>query len=191
MFSSLILVSTSIYRKKLLEKLGHPFKVQKPLVNESQIKSDHMNLEKTDLTLLLAQKKAESLAEKNFGSILIASDQMAVFKDKILDKPKNFEKSFEQLQKLQGQTHSLITSLWIQHENKNYTHVDVTEMHMRSLTNSEIKSYLKKDKPFNCAGSYKFESEGWKLFEFVNTQDPHTIIGLPLLKLHCILKKII
>lgn len=131
----------------------------------------------------LAKGKADSISEIFPDALVIGSDQMCAFGNELVSKPGGFEKAFEQLKKLQGNTHQLFTSLHINYQGSEYSALDITELKMRPLTDDEIESYLGKDSPFDCAGSYKIESLGALLFESVDTPDPNSIIGLPLARL--------
>ena len=94
------------------------------------------------------------------------------------------------MQNLQGATHQLLTALCVVYKGSMVQHVDITELTMRSLTNSQIKNYVDLENPIDCAGSYKFEGLGISLFEKVQTKDPSAIVGLPLMALTQILEKL-
>lgn len=183
----LILASTSPYRKAQLSQLGLPFTTQKPICDEdAEKKAWKSNIE--DLALHLAIKKAQSLASPE--CTVIGGDQMVLFQGEILGKPGTKEKAIDQLSRLQGQTHSLITAISIAYKNQILNHVDVTQMHMKKLNSEQIQRYIGLDQPFDCAGSCKIEKHGIALFENIETKDFTSIQGLPLLALSKILGSI-
>lgn len=180
-----ILASSSEYRKQQLQQLGIAFKSIKPAIDEQSLKD--YNLSPCEFTLKLGLEKAKSLVAEHPEAIIIGSDQVAHFNNEYLEKSKTHNEACEKLLKLQNNTHKLYTSLVIVTPNNTYEHVDVTELKMRPLTEEQISNYVKKDQTLNCAGGYKFEQSGQFLFEYINTKDPSSIIGLPMLKLTTIL----
>ena len=184
----LILASTSPYRKQLLQQEGITFRAMTPLFDEDSFKSDKYSPEV--LCELLAEKKALSLAKQFPNAVIIGSDQMLVFNKKMFNKPKSKNEVIQRLLSLQGQTHSLLTSLFVYSPKKNFTHLDKTELTMKSLNQDEIIDYYNKDQPLGCAGGYKYELNGQYLFENVKSQDLNSIIGLPILALKDIINKI-
>lgn len=178
--ATLVLASTSPYRKELLEKLGLSFQTKKPICDE-----DAFKLKIKDPVLLattLAKEKAQSLAGKNL--CVIGGDQVAALENnEILGKPGTAEKAFEQLSKMQGKTHRLITALCVIMGEKSYPLIDITEIKMRSLTDKQIKAYIEMDNPLDCAGSYKIEKSGMTLMSEIKCQDFSAIQGIPLIQL--------
>jgi len=186
----LVLASTSPYRKELLSKLGIAFEAQKPLFDEDSAKNQELTkaLPPQELCLFLGQEKARSLAtDKN---CVIGGDQMLVLDKKILGKPKSAEKAFDQLNQMQGRSHELLTSVTVFHQLKKLQFINITQMQMSSLNPEQIKNYIQRDQPLDCAGSYKIEKNGISLFEKIETEDFTAIQGLPLLMLGKILKKL-
>jgi septum formation protein len=177
---NLVLASTSIYRKELLSRLKIPFNALKPLADEDALKGQWTNpLERAQN---LARCKAESL--KKASSVVIGSDQLAQLEGRILEKPHGFDKALEQLTFMAGKTHELITAVHIcQNEDTFYSFTDITRLTMKPLTEDQIKSYLLKEEPYDCAGSYKIEKLGITLFDKIETQDFTAITGLPLIEL--------
>jgi septum formation protein len=178
----IILASTSPYRKKLLEQLGLEFSALPPRIEESDYKN--LNLSPKELGQKLAFLKAQSLFEENPNTCVIGSDQVCAVSDVILDKPGNFENAVEQLNLLQGKRHSLYTCVTILCPEKEMSFINETILSMRPLSLLEIKKYLNDDSPYDCAGSYKIESHGIRLFSEIQMTDFTAIIGLPLIELN-------
>ncbi len=183
----IILGSTSPYRKKLLQQLNVNFTVAAPAVDETALKKT-AQVSLSDLPLFLAQKKAESVVGQFPQALVIGSDQMGLFKNQALDKPGTREKAISQLQMLQGHSHQLLTALYVIYQGRAFQHVDITELTMRPLTDAQITNYVDLENPVDCAGSYKFEGLGIALFEKVQTKDPSSIVGMPLMALTQILQ---
>lgn len=185
---NLILASTSKYRASQLEKLGVRFLVQAPQFDEEPLKKEgHTPFE---LSQLLALGKARSVAEHNPHDVVIGSDQVAHLDELLLSKPGSLEKAVQQLELMAGKVHTLTTSVAvIGPQTHPLIFTNQTHLHMRKLSTREIKAYLKKDEPFDCAGSYKIESFGISLFEKIETTDFSSIIGLPLLELNKVLRE--
>jgi septum formation protein len=183
----LVLASTSKYRGELLSQLGWPFEMLAPGVDEEKIKTN--NLPPAELALELSRLKANAVFVRRNSSCVIGSDQVCSLGDRMLGKPGTMEKAREQLLMLQGQSHELLTAVTVITPAELTTFLNRTTLHMRSLTEAEITHYLEQDRPFDCAGSYKLESRGIKLFERIEMEDHTAIIGLPLIELSNILIK--
>jgi len=179
----LVLGSTSPYRKQLLESLIIPFSCEKPKFDEDSAKNQ--NLVSRDLAVHLARKKAESLA--NPHQIILGADQLVQFQDEVLGKPGNYDRAFQQLSRMQGHTHELITAVCLcvpqRSKIENIEFVDVTRITLKPLKPEQIKRYLETDQPWDCAGSYKIEKHGLSLIAHIDTKDFTAIQGLPLLRL--------
>lgn len=178
---TLILASTSQYRKQLLERLGVAFTAEAPDVDESVVKQEIK--EPAEVVRKLARAKAESVAKRHKGAIVIGCDQVAILDSALLDKPGTAAAAQEQLQKLQGREHFLMTAVAIAHKGGVAEFVDTANLAMRKLSKAEIERYVAADEPLDCAGSYKIESRGIALFERIEASDQSSIMGLPLLKL--------
>lgn len=183
----LILASTSKYRKILLDQLHWPFITMAPAVDETAFKKDPTSPQ------LLAEKlsalKAKDILNKNPNAIVIGSDQVCTFDGAIFSKPQNFENAYQQLKILSGKSHQLLTSVTVSSLDKTCTWTNTTTLHMRLLSSDDIKRYLEIDTPYDCAGSYRLESMGIKLFEKIEMSDHSAIIGLPLIDITNILMK--
>lgn len=186
----IILASTSRYRRALLERLGLPFRVVAPTVDEAPYKARGMN--PRSLAETLALDKAESVARMETEAIVIGSDQVAEVDGRVLDKPGTVEAAVAQLRSLIGRQHRLITSVAVACSARNIVtqHTDVTILWMRALDDDAIRRYVDADRPLDCAGSYKLEARGIALFERIDSADHTAIVGLPLIALTTILRSL-
>lgn len=177
----LILASTSKYRSALLAQLGLEFEAVNPGVDEDKIKTGTHTPE--ELALILSRLKAEAVFVRRPNSCVIGSDQVCHLSGEIFSKPHTIERASEQISIMQGKAHELLTAVTIFSPSGVESFVNKTTLHMRRLTLSQINSYVKNDLPLDCAGSYKLESGGIKLFEKIEMSDHTAIIGLPLIEL--------
>ena len=178
----LILASTSVYRKELLEKLGVPFTCIKPEVDESAYKNKLYKPK--EIAEKLASLKASTVLESSSDAIVIGSDQVIHLNGEIFSKPKTIENAIAQLKKMRGKTHELISGVTIVTKEKSITFSHSTFLTLREdLLDSEIEYYVKKEEPLFCAGSYMIEKLGIALFSEVKTTDFNSIVGLPLIDL--------
>jgi len=177
----LVLGSSSPFRKALLEKLDLSFDCDSPDIDETPLKNEHPK----DMVERLARLKAQAIAERHPQSIIIASDQCATLDGKIIGKPGDFENAVEQLKNASGRTVTFYTSLCVFNAGTNQYQetVEPFYVYFRELTDQQIENYLKKEEPYNCAGSFKSEGLGISLFERLEGNDPNTLIGLPLIQL--------
>jgi len=183
----LVLASTSQYRRQLLERFGIRFTVAAPHVDESSLPGETP----IDLVARLARAKAEAVAHRHRDSVVIGSDQVALFGREIIGKPGNPERCIEQLRSFSGQRLSFHTAVHVIHSDSgsNEGHVDVTTVYFRKLTQEEIERYVARERPVNSAGGFKIEALGISLFERVECQDPTALIGLPLIWLSAALRR--
>ncbi len=182
----LVLASTSPYRRELLEKLGLSFQSKAPICDEDAWKKKLPD--PVELATTLARLKAESLATND--NCVIGGDQVAALGTEILGKPGTFEKACEQLGKMQGRTHRLITAVHVIFKGQHHPILDITEIEMKSLSLEQIQNYVRRDQPLDCAGSYKIEKSGLVLVRQLKTQDFSSIQGLPLIALSNLLSKL-
>lgn len=182
----IILASTSIFRKQLLEKLGLPFDTLKTEIDESPLENESVQ----QMVLRLSTEKAKAIAKTTSDCLVIGSDQSAVFQEQPVGKPHNHKNAFRQLKQFSGQTIEFITGLVIIDQRNQQTHksIDITKVHFRHLSDQEIENYLLQEKPYDCAGSFKSEGLGIVLFESIESKDPNALIGLPLIDLTTHLK---
>lgn len=184
---SIILASSSIYRRELLAKLRLPFDCQSPSIDETP----HNNESAEQLVKRLALKKAQAITKGHSNHIIIASDQTAELNDTLLNKPLNHETATAQLQNCSGQAVRFFTSLHVINTVNGHQHsaIDITTVYFRALNNHLIERYLLAEQPYDCAGSFKAEGLGISLFEKISSNDPNSLIGLPLIQLVSMLNK--
>lgn len=179
MQAPLLLASTSAYRAERLACLQIPFEQASPVCDETPQKGESPS----DLALRLARQKAASLATSHPHHLIIGSDQTAAAPDgQLLSKPGTAGQAIDQLERCSGRTvvfHTAVAFAGISDQSWDVT----TEVCFRDLTRPEIERYIAKDQPMDCAGSFKVEALGITLFDWVRSDDPNALIGLPLLSL--------
>jgi len=181
----LILGSTSPFRRQLLERLQIEFSCASPDVDETPIAGEGIE----NMVMRLSERKAEAVAEqiKQQGedALIIGSDQSAVLNGQPLTKPGNFENAVKQLTEASGQRIVFQTGLCLLNSRtgRKQTICEPYTVVFKKLSAQTIERYLKKEKPYNCAGSFKSEGLGIALFEKFEGEDPNSLIGLPLIKL--------
>jgi septum formation protein len=181
----LVLASTSKYRRALLDRLGLSYTAAAPRVDEEAAQADTLDA----LALQLAVAKAESCAASHPDAYVLGSDQLVDLEGERLGKPGTLEKAEEQLRRLSGRAHRLVTAVALRHpDGKVETGLDVHEMRLRSMTEAEIKRYVARERPIDCAGAYKVESLGISLCETVSGADFTAIVGLPLIRVCALLR---
>ena len=180
--SGLILASTSPYRRAQLEQLGVSFRCEDPGVDEEPW--HEAGLAPAELVQQLSRAKAEAVAARLGSGWVIGADQVGVIYGTILTKPGTAERALAQLSQLSGRTHALLTGVTVLRVESGEirTELDITELTMRSLGEAALRRYIERDAPLACAGSYRFESLGAALFAQIRSEDPTSIVGLPLLR---------
>lgn len=183
----LVLASTSTYRKKLLERLGLPFTVAAPNVDETPLPGESA----VELVRRLARSKAEVVAQRSTKSLVVGSDQLAVCGRDALGKPGSGERAIAQLKSLSGQRVVFHTAIHLVNSESgaNEGYVDLTTVHFRQLSDEEIRRYVARDKPYDSAGGFKIEALGISLFDRVDSLDPTALVGLPLIWLSGALRR--
>ena len=177
----LILGSTSPFRKTLLERLHIDFVCDSPDIDETPLENEPVE----EMVIRLAIAKAQAISARHPDSLIIGSDQSAVLNGEKLSKPGNFENAFKQLTHASGQKIIFQTGLCLLNSatgNIQSTCVPYTVV-FKTLTPTMIENYLRKEEPYNCAGSFKSEALGIALFERFEGSDPNALIGLPLIEL--------
>ncbi|MBK0351901.1 septum formation inhibitor Maf [Leclercia adecarboxylata] len=184
---NLILASTSPYRRVLLEKLGVTFECAAPNVDESPQPGESPR----HLVVRLAQEKAKSLAARFPDHLIIGSDQVCVLDGIITGKPHTEENARQQLLKARGSIVTFYTGLALYNSSTGHlqTECEPFDVHFRHLSEHEIDDYVRKERPLNCAGSFKSEGLGIALFERLDGRDPNALVGLPLIALCQMLRR--
>lgn len=177
----LILGSTSPARKELLKRLGIPFTVMAPGIEESQLPGESAH----EMVTRLAIAKAQAVAQHVNEGLIIGCDQVITLGEEIFGKPGDHPHAVEQLTKMSGQQIISLTGLCVLNAQSQQLHVSVEryDVYFRTLTPTMIEHYLKRDQPYQCAGSIKAEGFGVVLFERLAGDDFSALIGLPLIKL--------
>ena len=180
----LILASTSVYRRELLERLRIPFEIISPKVDEAPLPSE----DTLNLALRLAKAKAAIVAKDHPDAWVIGSDQVVDLCGAALGKPGNFERAMTQLQLMRGATVTFHTALCLMHGETETTLSIPTEVTFRKLSDESLEAYLHAEEPYDCAGSAKSEGLGISLLETIKSDDPTALIGLPLIALSGLLR---
>jgi septum formation protein len=177
----LVLASTSPYRQELLARLGLAFTVCSPGVDEAP----WPNETPADTALRLAQAKARAGVARYPEAIVIGSDQVAELDGYRLDKPGSHERAARQLQMLSGRRADFHTAVAVLDPATDRMQVQLvpTRVQFRALTPRQIDAYLRREQPFDCAGSAKSEGLGIALLRGIESTDPTALIGLPLIAL--------
>jgi septum formation protein len=177
----LVLASTSGHRKALLQRLGLPFEAVAPEVDEAPRPGE----EPHELAARLAQAKAEAVAARYPGRIVIGSDQVAIRDGAMLGKPGTEAEARRQLETSSGHPLEFLTAVCIldgrSGDGEPYLHMDITRVQFRPLSQAEIDRYLEREQPLDAAGSFYSEGLGISLVERIDSLDPTGLIGLPLI----------
>ncbi len=177
----LVLGSTSPYRRELLQRLRMPFEVMASKVDEARLADESAQ----SLSLRLARAKAEAVAVLCPGQdvVVIGSDQVADLDGEPIGKPGTHDRAVAQLRRLSGQEVLFHTAVAVIRPATGFAEVRhcVVTVRFRPLQDEEIDTYLRLDTPYDCAGSAKCETLGITLLESIESDDPTTLIGLPLI----------
>lgn len=180
MSKSLILASSSAYRKHQLSQLGLDFTAVAPEIDESPLAHERPS----DTAMRLAEQKCSSILSAVSAEVVIGSDQVCTLKGQQFGKPGTVSHAIKQLQLFSGNCIEFFTALCVMtSEGHVYKHNEPTLVQFRKLTHQEIENYIALDQPLDCAGSFKIESLGLSLFSSVESKDPSALLGLPLIKL--------
>jgi septum formation protein len=179
--SAIILASSSPYRKALLSRLMRPFETLSPQVDETPYAGETPRA----IVKRLARAKAQAAAAGRRDALIIGSDQCAVRGGIMLGKPGDFETAFSQLKDAAGGCVLFHTGLCVLNTATGETQIDEvpTAVRFRALSDAQIATYLRKEAPYQCAGSFMSEGLGIALIERIEGEDPSALIGLPLIRL--------
>jgi septum formation protein len=181
MKQTLILASSSPYRKELLQRLHIDFEVFSPDIDESQLEDEHPE----QTALRLAQLKARKIGEIHPNAIIIGCDQVATLDGIQLGKPGNHENAVKQLRMMRGKQVTFHSAICLYNAQTQRMQAEVVPyiVEFRDVSDAQIDHYLSIEKPYNCAGSAKSEGLGIALISAMHGEDPNALIGLPLIKL--------
>jgi len=179
--TTLVLASSSPYRRELLARLRMPFEVQSPDVDETPLANEAPQ----DTALRLAQLKARKVAEQFPDALIIGSDQVALLGGQQIGKPHTFENAKKQLQAASGRCMVFHTALCLYNSRSGNMQARVVPItiQFRILSDAVIERYLAAEQPYNCAGSAKSEGLGIALIARFEGEDPNALVGLPLIAL--------
>ena len=175
----IFLASSSPYRRGLLDRFLDNYETVTPDVDESNVEG----LPPAELATSLARKKAEAIVKNARQALIIGADQLAVLEDRVLGKPGDHQRAVEQLLAASGKSVTFLTAVCILDpiEKTRFEHTDRTTVRFRNFDRRLAEAYLRHDRPYDCAGSFKLEGAGFVLFESVQTDDPTALIGLPMI----------
>lgn len=178
----LILASSSATRRALLERLGLPFTARSPDIDERALPDEAPE----EMVLRLAAAKAGRIAAGVQGrALVIGCDQVGVIGTRVLGKPADHDEAVEQLEAASGRTLRFLSAVCLLEAASGRLHagITVTEARFRRLGRPTIEAYLRRDRPYDCAGSFRSEGLGVLLIDALASEDPTAILGLPLIRL--------
>lgn len=181
----LVLASTSPFRRSILDKLGFPFECCAPDTDETAQADESAE----NLVMRLAEAKARSVAGQyrdHPRTLIIGSDQVALLDGKIMGKPGTHENALRQLRAASGKRVEFHTGLCLLNADNGESQCtdEVFSVYFRDLSEQQIEAYLRREQPYNAAGSFKSEALGITLFTQMQGDDPNTLVGLPLIRLN-------
>ena len=176
----LILGSTSRYRRELLQRLGLPFSVVAPEVDEVA----HAGETPAALAMRLALAKAHAVSSRHPLAVVIGSDQVADVDGHAIGKPGTHEKAVAQLRRMSGRRVVFQTAVAVVRADTGFEAVELAPVQVlfRPLGDAEIERYLRLEQPYDCAGSAKSEGLGIALLAAIESDDPTALVGLPLIR---------
>jgi septum formation protein len=183
----LILASTSVYRRQLLARLGIPFESAAPQVDEAALENEAPG----ETAFRLAKAKARAVSPAHPDALIVGSDQVASCEGRRLDKPGSHANAVAQLTWLSGRSADFDTAVCLldARAGRVAARVVTCRVTFRPLSAARIEAYLRREQPYDCAGSAKAEGLGIALIASIETQDPTALIGLPLIALTGLLEE--
>ena len=177
---SLVLASTSRYRRDLLQRLRLPFDVHSPEVDETALPGEAP----AALAMRLALAKAQAVASQRPSAVVIGSDQVCDLDGAAIGKPGNHARATAQLRQLSGRTAVFQTAVAVVRLDTGYAQLLLAPVtvRFRALGDAEIERYLRLEEPYDCAGSAKCETLGIALLDAIASDDPTALVGLPLIR---------
>jgi len=183
MIKNIVLASKSEVRKKILSDHGINCEVIPAKVDEEMVKESLLKAKATPelVSKNLAELKANKISERKYDDLVLGADSVIDLNGKLISKPTNRDEAFKILQKLNGQTHQLISSVCISKNGSMvWNHTDKASLTMKQMNDEELKTYLTKikDEKLYAYNVYQIEAEGRSLFSKIEG-DENTIMGLP------------
>lgn len=177
---TVVLGSTSRYRRELMQRLRLPFEVADPAVDETPLANESPR----DLAVRLALAKAQAVAQRFPNAVVIGSDQVADLHGEPIGKPGDHVRATAQLRRMRGQSLVFQTAVAVVCLATGFSQSALApvKVRFRDLTDDEIESYLLAEQPYDCAGSAKSEGLGISLVEAIESDDPTALVGLPLIR---------
>jgi septum formation protein len=177
---TVVLGSTSRYRRELMNRLRLPFEVDAPEVDETPLDGESPEA----LARRLALAKAHAVAVRHPEALVIGSDQVADLDGLPLGKPGTHERAVQQLRLMRGRTVIFQTAVAVVCQATGFEQLDLAPVRVRfrDLSDAEIENYLRAEEPYDCAGSAKSEGLGIALLEAIDNDDPSALVGLPLIR---------
>ena len=183
---TLILGSTSRYRRELLQRLRIPFEVRSPDVDETPLPGEPP----AALAQRLALAKAQAVSKLFPDAVVIGSDQVADLDGEAIGKPGTHERAVAQLRSMRGRSVVFQTAVAVVRASTGYVGAALAPVtvRFRQLSDAEIEHYLRAEQPYDCAGSAKVETLGIALLDTVESDDPTALVGLPLIRVCTLLR---
>lgn len=183
---TLVLGSTSRYRRGLLERLRLPFVVASPDIDEDALPGEAP----VETALRLSEAKARAVAGRFEDALVIGSDQVADCDGRPISKPGGRPQAIAQLRELSGRTVVFYTGVALVDSRSGRCRSELVAVTsaFRTLTDDEIATYVDREEPYDCAGAVRSERLGIALFERITSDDPTALIGLPLIALTRLLR---
>jgi len=177
--ASIVLASSSSYRRGLLDRFLDDYETVSPNIDEA----DDGTEPPEQFAARLAREKAEAVSSAHHDALIIGADQIAVLDDQVLGKPGEHQKAVEQLLAASGKALQFLTAVCVLDPvgRTRHEHIDRSTVRFRQFDLRLAETYVRHDEPYDCAGSFKIEGAGFVLFESVQTDDPTALIGLPMI----------
>jgi septum formation protein len=182
---TLVLASTSPYRREMLERLELPFQCVNPGVDEQPVAGESP----AGRAVRLSAEKARAVASRFPDALILGSDQVASLDGEVLRKPGTHDNALRQLEKLSGRTALFDTAIALLDSRSGTIQSKLVSCKVtyRTLSAAQIEAYVLQERPYDCAGSAKAERLGIALIAAIESKDPTALIGLPLIALTTLL----
>ena len=177
----LILASASPRRRELLSRIGIPFEIDAPRVDEA------ISLPAEQAVAELSRRKAGASRAAHPGRYILAADTLVSLNGESLGKPKTPEEARGMLRRLSGQTHQVYTGVTVlSPDGRAYTATDVSEVTFAALTEADIQAYVASGEPMDKAGAYAIQGAAAQWIRRMEGS-PSGVIGLPLYEVRTLL----